>query len=154
MCAHGHRAANNLAHQIPHTMHALFPDRAPHGRGNRKSTEQLAQVLARNPSIRVARSVARRDIEHPVVTEYEAATVVSLRVPFDDDVFRECVALARRLALHRITRNAVRPRKLPGSTMGEHKQMAIGSIPRMEREAVNQPVADHQKPKGMDGPNE
>ena len=48
------------------------------------AAQQFAQILTRIPSVRVARSIARRDIKHSIVTKYDATAIVPLRMPFDD----------------------------------------------------------------------
>src|SRR5206468_2426201 len=109
---------------------------------------KFAQILACVPTIRVARAVAGRDVEHSVETENQAAAVVALRVPVEDHLLRERVASLRRRASDVEARNAVRARQFTCDTMEKNEELPVGSIPGMERDAVNQPVACLQK--GLD----
>src|SRR6185369_14055534 len=100
------------------------------------AAEKLAQVLARHPSIRVARSVTSGNVEHPIMTEHDAAAVVALGVPLDNHMFRLRIAPMRCLAVDGKARNAVRTFRLGCRAIAEHKEVTIGSIARMEGDAV------------------
>src|SRR5881394_3343659 len=105
------------------------------------AAEQIAQILARHPAIRIARSITRRDVEHPIMTENNAAAIVALRVPIENDTLRQRVAPLRLLAVDVKSRDAIGADQIPRHTMKEHVETAVSPIPRMEGDAVNQPVA-------------
>src|SRR5213592_3879197 len=90
------------------------------------TAEKVAQVLAGHPPIGVARSVARGDVKHPIVTEHDSTAIMSRRTPLDNQLHRLWIASVRRLTLDGESRDAVGALRLRRRAVAEHKEVSVG----------------------------
>src|SRR6185503_8868629 len=98
-----------------------------------------------HPPIGVARSVARGDVKHPIVTEYDSTAIMSGRAPLNNHLLLLCIASVWRLTLDRESRDPVGALLLRRRTIAAHKEVSVGAIARMKRHAVNQSVAHFEQ---------